>query len=285
MSENIHLHIGLGKLALGLVLGLLRPELRLVIAQRYSENWQFMRNIDQVELLNEADNVGYKHIAKVKRINKKNPITVRQILALLKDGSPVLILYDEIDGLNVLNDILDKVCSITTSVGKKGEGDIVTWLKGIRPSPECIVYPFENTEDIYKIITEHNEESTHPITIRRTIPDRICPDHKIHTSGKKAAVKIKPEEYAHIVIQSSLKECNKIFIGCEENFKEGDTGKILVTQSSEVYQYFHDKKRRLVNSIHYFLALLSYDSLLKKDIPVMDWENQYMPYLLSVVLN
>lgn len=276
MSDNFHLHIGLGRIGLGLVLGLLNPNLKVVIAQRCSEEWKNISNKDKsVVKLKLSNNVGYNKYVNVKYIdNDKHKINIDKIINGL-NTCPLLIIYDDKDKFKVLDTLIPHIFSISTSLKKvEAQMDFVTWLNNnSHLTSHLKVFQFENV--IIPELLNINSENNTSIKLIRTIPDRVCPyiNRKNNTN-----IHIDVDEYYHVVIDAPFEECEYIISNI-------DMDKILFAKSSEVYDFYHNRKRRLVNSIHYFLALLSYNSLRHRNIPKKNWSTQYMPYLLSSILN
>lgn len=259
MADNIHLHIGLGRIGLGLVLGLLCENLHLVIAQRCSKNWEKYKKLDYIELSN---NKGYKQKAKVVYIKNKFELDFD-----FNKNKTFIILYEPDIGLDALNNIIPSIKYITTSIKDENAQKLVAeWIKKEGFCSNVILFPFEN------IIHDELLDLNSRIKVVKTMPDRVCTDIKFN----KNSLYIDVEEYFNLIINTDIEECTSVF-------KENEN--IIFANSECEYKFLYNKKRRLVNSIHFFLALLSYDSLRKRNIPEIAWRYQYMPYLLSSFIN
>jgi hypothetical protein len=258
-GHPFHLHVGLGRLGMGLALEYVRPEKPLIILQRRnSSEKRWLASLHSGQTLTLRNSNSLNRYVRV-LIAGKNSTAIEKQIAV---GGSYLVLYDHLGDLNWVA----KYCaSMTTSIGDKGwRDDLGLWIKRCAEDAKLLVFPFENDAELTV-----SKELTRLVT-----PDRICAEELHYRDG---VVRIKVEKFAEIFINAAKDECVPMF--------SMDRKEIEAVQPFALYEYFHLRKRVLVNGLHYYLATIAYDRLRAKDVPFSDWHAQSLPILIEYVLS
>lgn len=258
MDRRYHLHVGLGRLGVGLVLEYVRPDKPIIILQRKnSPDKQWIRDLQSGQTVTLRNGNSLDRRVKI-AIVEENSVAIEKQIA---GGESYLILYDRVDHL----DWIAKYCdSMTTSIGDKGWSELGPWIKQCAEEAKLLVFPFEN--DV--------EPSVSKKFTRMVTPDRICAKDVQYHNG---VISIEVEKFAEIFINAPKGECSPLF--------SMERGEIEAVESSALYAYFHLRKRVLVNGLHYYLATFAYGGLLAKRVDPKDWHAQYLPILIEYVLS
>ena len=254
-----HLHVGLGRLGMGLALEYVRQDKPLIILQRrHSSEKPWLASLQSGQMLTLRNSNLLNRQVRVLIAGKSSAAIEKQI----SGGGSHLVLYEHLGDLNWVA----KYCaSMTTSIGDRGwRDDLGLWIKRCAEDAKLLVFPFENDADL--IVPK---ELTRLVT-----PDRICAEELDYRDG---VVRIKVEKFAEIFINAPKDECVPMF--------SMDRREIEAVQSFELYEYFHLRKRVLVNGLHYYLATFAYDRLRAKEVPFSDWHVQSLPILIEYVLS
>ncbi len=262
-ARRYHLHVGLGRLGLGLVLGLIRTDVPVIIIQRTSEEWDKRRpRLNGRGTLGLSNYVGLNRSVKVRWIDNNSSAIQKE---LESPGShSYLLIYSQLSDL----DWITGYCSsMTTSIGEQEE--IEDWLSRSSVSGGMTIYPFENK------ITLTGSKSKN--TVRRVMPDRICPDYpEFMESGNSMRVRV--EQYAQVVFNAPASECKELFS------MDGPVN-VISTESERLFDYYYHRKRRLVNGLHFDVATFGYQRLLDLGVRTSDWKTQYLTILIESILN
>jgi hypothetical protein len=256
-----HLHFGLGALSVGLVLGLIRRDAPLVIAQRKTGSWRSkdkeLRKLCEVGTVSLRNYVEFDRVVNVYDAAQLTSDVKRKIASGTTTSSSLLF-YSQLSELDWL---MNKVGSVSTAVGS-GQQEVSRWLDTFN-GPPLAVFPFENT--ISFTSCKHR--------VLNVIPDRICPGVTVNSQE----ISTRAEESAEVVVNASDVEWSQAF-------RSNANVRVIVVEEKELYNYYWLRKRRLVNGLHYDLTTFGYRQLAKREIPVKHWKTQYLPIVIDSLL-
>jgi hypothetical protein len=262
-AGTYHLHFGLGRLGLGLVLGLIRTETPLIVVQRDSKHWPSRRdrlNGTNCELNNNHD---FQKEVRVLWTEGAAAEVEKFIAPNLSSATPesYLLIYKN---LAEITWVTKYVSTITTALHEH-QDEIIKWLESLDVSGFHI-YPFENT------ITLQSRRHT----VCKVVPDRICGEDITYSrKNEPAKCEINVEHYKDVVIEDPQNVVFRTFV------KDG----VSTIKSGELYNYYHRRKRYLVNAVHHVVAIFGYEKLDKMMVPREDWHMQHMPIIAEAILN
>ena len=258
-----HIHLGAGKLGLGLVVPIFKKNSRVVIIQRPSDQWKHIKEYDFINLYVNEYLIGKFEVF---HESSKNSNIQSFIQKWKSKNDLFLCVRDEL----MIKNLLLASHSISTSLGP-GISEILKYLNEAEFESEVNLYPFENNKDSVDAIKEVLNSTCSGINIIPVIADKICSEKIINENR----ILIKAEPYQNIIINGATKSASKIF----KTFK-GIDSVIVATDKSE-YDFYYKRKFYIVNGIHMIAAIYGYLYLYEKKIPYEKWSE----YSLSVLLD
>lgn len=277
-KKNIHVHYGAGKLGIGLVLPLIKPNNEanneLHIITKYRDEWSKKINTDikEITLLNNADTSNkWEFILELKKLSADNSDV---------SNKDCFYLFDELEHTS---NILEKATSISYSLKYQDiEKEFLEFLKTLKLNKDVLIFPFENKP--FGINKESNEkekaEAKELKGIRKKLKgytklkaDRICGDRTFDLGNK---VNVVCEEHIEVVLNIDEGKTNNLF-----DVTKDRKSQIIFTDNNKRYQFISDRKEYLVNELHFVLAVYGYDFLLSKGIT--HWENQFVTIIQSAL--
>ena len=260
-KRRYHLHVGLGRLGLGLVLGLIRADIPIIITARTSKDWESRRpQLDGRRTLGLSNNCGLNRSVKVLWVDDNSSPIQKELES--EGVCSYLLIYSQLSDLDW---VTQHCSSMTTSIGNQEE--IEEWLERSNVYGDLTIYPFENK------ITMTSSKNR----IRRVVADRICPDYPVFKDSL-CSLSVQVEKYAQVVLNAPAEECKRLFL------LEGSVN-VIIAESDDLYSYYYHRKRRLVNGLHFDVATFGYQRLLELGVDKADWETQYLTILIESILN
>ena len=276
VNRPYHLHVGLGRLGMGLVLELISPKVPLIILQRRvsaSNNWLKdllgeLKSQTVVTLKNYVvEDKTVKPFRLLRKLNvreiDRNIQTIEEEIRNSESGS-FLLIYSKLTDLNWVS----KYCAtMTASIKDEGWREFEPWLENDAEECGMIIYPFEN-----EVKVKSTKNTIIPVT-----PDRICAKD-VEFSKNPLTLSIQVENFTHIVIKAPEQVWKGLF-----DIRSED--EVTAAASDALFDFYSHRKRYLVNGLHYYLASFGYGRLLDIQVPVRDWSNQYLPIVIEYVLS
>lgn len=232
-----HLHLGAGKIGLGVLITNISKDTPVVLLQRNSESWKILKR-EQVRVI-----VNGYEVLKIMCTERKE-----DVYADVNTGKSVLYLFDTDEEIY---EIINQSNSISTALGK----GLQPMLKYFTNGKNQNVYLFEN--DIDSVESAIEALNKHNFNGIKTVIDKICYDRKINE--RDIAVKTESDEYESIIVNDEDEYTQEIFDGIKP---------VRMVNDKEVFEYLRKKKIYLVNSLHVMFALKCYDLMLKDSIPM-----------------
>ncbi|MCF8239764.1 MAG: hypothetical protein K9J16_00150 [Melioribacteraceae bacterium] len=268
-SKDIyHFHFGAGRLSIGLVLPSFKASDKeekkyIYVFQKRREEWRKRIRIDnkKIKLINNIDyNLEFKLFGKCPRLTKNN----------------TFVLYNN---LQELKEIITRASSISYSLDNKNmEKELVNFLLSNEYiSKKVYLFPFENNP------INHNEEpelmnhlNNHDqLIFTRVKADRICIQRNFESNN---TINVECEEHAEIIIDNSDDYVKSLFSSLYRL-----SNNIIFTSSKEQFQFLANRKKLLLNELHFILAIYGYAFLVSKEI--IHWEHQYVTILQAALEN
>ena len=270
-QKNIHVHYGAGKLGIGLVLPLIKPnkecENQLIVIQKNRDEWikKIRTDLNEIKLSNGT----WSHTFNLKRISS-NSFDVQL-------NTDCFYLFDE---LKHTEEILKLATSISYSLNNQDvEKEFLNFISEIELKRNVLIFPFENkpfgTKDekgkaaLAKLISEKPNLKNYT----RLKADRICLERSFDLDNR---INVVCEEHIEVVINIDESATKNLFDISKDRKRE-----IIFTKDSKRYQFLSDRKEYLVNELHFILAVYGYDFLLTKGI--LHWENQFITIIQSAL--
>jgi hypothetical protein len=262
-TKNSHIHFGAGHIGIGLVLPVLSKDVRLAIFQRHSPEWESLTSSTTIELTNSKEYT----IKRLRIFRDDEKTTEKQIKDLhkgwLKGDSNLFILASDWKKYQLfIKDAPTISCAL-----KEGQSHLAEVLSDITFAIPPTVFPFEN--DIKKAIS-----SLSNVKVTRVMADRICVGRRIETTK----VIVSAEDSGEVVINASEADYPQLF-------KASKNVTVQFKQDEHIFDYYNDRKRYLVNGLHFALATFAYHFLSEVGIPARHWGIQYLPIMQGVLLS
>lgn len=266
-KDNYHFHFGAGRLSIGLVLPSFKTVNRddrkfIYVLQKKRENWRkrIRANNDRIKLVNSHDyDLEFELYSKCPKLTEND----------------TFVLYDH---LEELEDLIKHASSISYSLNNKHmEKELIKFLINKKYKSECVfVFPFENNpidiENDPEIIDQvKNHEELKFIGVKA---DRICLKRSFEANN---TIKVDCEKYAEIVIDSFDDDVKSLFDPIYRSHH------IRFASSKAEFNFLADRKKLLLNELHFILAIYGYDFLVSREI--IHWENQYVTILQAALDN
>jgi len=245
-----NLHLGAGRLGLGLVAPIFAKLGKLIILQRPGEKWLKIK-YDFVDLHVNSELVGHFRCL-------INPSDINAAIKAIEDEPLVLLISDNED---LIHFAVNQATSISTALGTSGLGIVTKIVEKIDSDRKINVYPFENEHDSVKDLSDRIKLVNENVDVPFVVADRIC--SKIKIFQKK--IDVFTEENYELVVNCINGDVKDLFEAKDYN--------IQVTRSSDEFRYYYLRKYYLVNGIHTILAIYVYSFLLRKKVPISKWKN------------
>ncbi len=262
---SFHVHVGAGKLGIGAVLPSLRDDRALVVVQRRGTgDWSKVAAAasDKMELYEvhaEARCSGEagQGAAEIYKAWFVCICEMKSAEEVLKAGRNALLLVNDLrDAVDLMLDAE----SISVSLGK-GQADMARALVGKDAARVPPILAFENQLA--------RELGAAPYAVDHAITDRICSKRTI-SEEEPTIVSVLSEPQLSIVAPRGG--------AAEAALKPGLLGAEVRLVDPRFIPFYQAKKRALVNSLHFALALLSVEALATLRIRP---EEQYLPVVMS----
>lgn len=251
--SRCNLHVGAGRLGLGLVAPIFSKLGKLIILQRPRKKWYKINN-DFVNLYVNGELVGnFRCLI--------NPADFDATIKAIKDNALVLLITDN---ENLIRFAVNQATSITTALGTLGASGLKTvieLIEKIDPDRKINVYPFENDFEAVKNLSDRIKLINVNVNVPFVVADRIC--SKVIRFKRK--IDVFAEENYEVVVNCINGDVKDLFEAKDYN--------IQVTRSLDEYRYFYLRKYYIVNGIHMVLAIYAYSVLLRKKVPYSKWKN------------
>ncbi len=270
-DRPFHLHVGLGRLGMGLVLELIRPDVPLIILQRgngSSKKWlEQLKARLSVTLKNSICKdkrlVPYRLCRQTTvRVLDGNSRAIREEIHQ-SSGESFLLIYEHLTDINW---VTNYCATMSASIKEEGWNEFEPWLEHSAEAGGMKIFPFENG-----VVVNSPRNQVIPVT-----PDRICAKD-ITFNERLSTLDIEVENFAHIVINAPEHEWQQLFSIRREE--------VTAAESAVLFEYYSHRKRFLVNGLHYYLATFGYGRLLEIGVPDADWRAQYLPIVIEYVLS
>ena len=210
--------------------------------------------------------------------------------ALLAQRVP---LFVSTSNINILQAILSRTSSFSTSVGPCGFADVIECLEiAERAGSDNVtrrVYLFENdSERFKKQIEERFDHEQYEVI--QVICDRICTQKKV----AKDRLHVVCEKFTGMaVIYPSRRSCEDFApfkqIGHDLNASPLKNRRafptLILTHTVEEAQFYHQRKLSLLNGAHFTMAVLAYNTLRYKGHPQDQWASMNLVEWKSDVAN
>ncbi|MGD8305601.1 MAG: hypothetical protein PVF17_03020 [Ignavibacteria bacterium] len=273
----LHFHFGAGKLSIGLVLQAIKNSTMeenkvLVVVQKRKDEWakKIQLNLDTITLKNQ-DKYKYEFALQGNGSNIQNRDT--------------FILYNKLDEIST---IIKDADSISYSLhSAEAEMELLDYISRINFNNKRIhLLPFENNPIVFKDLDDLEESEKEKLenfsnqkqkfSLVEIKADRICLQRSFEFGN---IVEVMNENYAEILINSANEKVKNIF---SPDFY-GKNKNIIFSDTPERYKFLADRKKLLLNELHFILAIYEYDFLVSKKI--IHWEHQYITILQSALAN
>lgn len=278
LSKNIHFHYGAGKLGIGLVLPLIKWDEsanhnKLIVLQKNKDEWA--KKI-------QPDNPTVRFISKSNEHEWKQDFVLGNPDFSTNENN--LVLFKE---LTDIKQLLAKATSISYSLNNaEVEKDFLSLLTEVNfENNQVLLFPFENTPFDKKI---NDKETGKQISERRMIlerqpkisevmlkADRICFSREISIEN---TVTVTNESHVEVVLNIDKDSTNNLF-----DITKNEKTELIFVSPSELkrFNFLSDRKKYLVNELHFILAVYGYDYLISKRIT--HWENQFITIIQSAL--
>lgn len=279
---KIHVHYGAGKLGIGLVIPLIKYEennTQLIIIQKRKDDWR---------KLQKNKSISTKVTTTIGTIETERKYYFKQqIQDNSKDINEIEDYIYLFDKLSEVKDILEKADSISYSLGNKFvEEEFLEFINSEKINfirEEVLIFPFENNPFGVKNSTRSERESKLTKTKLIDIPvkaDRICFNREFNSDNE---ISVKAENYLEVVLGISKEKNRGLFNPSLTKDKLLIFVDITEKEGKERYEFLSQRKKLLVNELHFILAIYGYDFLINKK--VFHWDNQYITIIQSALFS
>lgn len=289
MQRNYHVHFGagtvnsnfsfvfiptvhlLGRLGLGLVIPLLRyyaPGVPLAIFQR-------PRNDHELTSETISLNINDDTVMEFKCVTRHTPHV--DIHALVEQKAPLFVSTSNVE---ILQAVLSRTASFSTSVGPLGFDDTIQGLEIARRSRHNgsprKVYLFENDAERFKKLIEERLGHEH-FDIVHVMCDRICTQRH----WKEDEVQVVCERYPGmaVVFPSKTDDSTPFRRVNHEPSSPRRTGtlpRLILTRTKDEAQFYYQRKLSLLNGTHFTMAVLAYNVLQRAGHPSESWSSHML---------
>lgn len=260
----LHVHIGAGKLACGLVLPLFANSLRvpLCVLQRPSRDWS--------HLVNPANSKPAKHVTVM--LQGAGAVFDETKFSLLHDAlsdslcrkligdweSGMINIFALTENQAIVERILEKAKTISTAVGGKNLLELIPKYFSKSRRSKIHIFPFENKFDAVRDFRKALEDKSNYV-VCPVVADRICTERKINGDG---TISVYTEPYMSVIVHTGDAEIRRLLDG---------THGINTVQKQQEFDFEHQKKYLLVNGIHAATAILGYELLIHEGVDATNW--------------
>lgn len=258
-----HVHFGAGKLGIGLVVPIFQKNSRVVIIQRPSDQWKYLKGFDFIDIFINDSLIGRYDL--IHEYAKGQSIDL-----FLKKWNSRKNLFLCIKDESVIKNVLLASNSISTALGA-GVNDIIKYFNGLQFNPSVNLYPFENNGEHVQLLKENLYTASSGLNIVSVVADKICSE-RVNIDNKLI---VKAELYEQVIVDGATKTVTKIM----KTFKGVDIVKIVTVKSE--YEFFYKRKFYIVNGVHMIAAIYGYLYLYEKKIQYDKWSE----YSLNVLLD
>lgn len=252
-----HIHLGAGKLGIGLVIPKFKHN-KLIIIQRPSLEWKALLNSSILTL--SINSINYFDISVIHQnsIEFLNKLNVKLI-----NGESIFICTDNID---IIHHVMKSASSISTSLGD-GLKDFEDILLNLKSNLKVInIFPFENDTSIIDSIKSKLEDMNSVLNVVPTIADKICRSRLISNTN----INIEAEEFEEVFLLANN----------ENIYGDIDNNKITIVKDPKLYDFYYNRKLYIVNGVHMIAVILGHGFLDTKKVPF----NERGSYHLSVLM-
>lgn len=274
-KNKIHIHYGAGKLGIGLVLNTINKNnncpRQIIVVQKYRPTWQQKIHFSSSKMngITLQNDKGWK--MRVRLLNSND------FSSAIAENSDAFILCKDLKSIESLF-LCEKLSSISYSLGDhEAEKEFLEFLSTLRNQSEIMLYPFENKPfDVnenkigptLKNILEKNERLFY-VMIKA---DRICPNRKFKPGN---VVEIEVENHCEIVFNIDREATDDLF----DQYKMKN--ELVFTSDQKIFDFYSDRKKFLLNELHFILAVYGFYYLKNKGI--YSWNEQYVPIIQAVL--
>ena len=271
--RNFHVHYGAGKLGIGLVLPLIKPDAtssnQLIVIQKDREESEWSKKIKLKSGL-----ITLSNSDKWELEFKLHKLANDSLLSFDEGDHFVLFEY-----LIQIKNVLQIATSISYSLNNTFiEEEFLTFLSTLEFDRPLLLFPFENkpygsANEKDKAKFETIKSGFTNLKYVRLKADRICPNRLFNLNNK---VVVSCEGHIEVVLNVSTELTNSLFpIAKEQN------GQIIFADDDQRFSFLSKRKEYLVNELHFILVVYGYDFLISKEI--VHWENQFVTIIQSAL--
>jgi len=215
MTSRCNLHLGAGRLGLGLVTPILSQLGKLIILQRPGKKWLKIKH-DSVDL-----NVNSELVGNFRCLI--NPKDLETAIKEIENERLVLLITENED---LIRFAVNQATSITTALGPSGLDFAEKIVGKVDADRRINIYPFENDLKAVEKLEGKIKQINENVFVPYVVADRIC--SKIDIFPKK--IDVFTEEYFGIVVNCINGDVKDLFEAKDYN--------IQVTRSSDEFRYY-----------------------------------------------
>jgi hypothetical protein len=261
-KTELHIHIGAGRLGLGLVVPLLASARNICVIQRPLGKWAYLseRTDDQTQEIElRVNNITLRLRVVHDRVDET---LGRAAIQHWKDGGHLLVLAKNPSFLTAL---FHEATSVSTAL--KGGLPFAEDLLGLVKAQKLRnVYCFENEFKEVMEFKRRVQARDRRIKVLPVVADRICRNVRIE-DGVVPRVHVDCELYQHVYVQILNSHVRRLF---------GQLQDVTLAHDEDELMYFYDTKFYLMNSIHAAMAFHTYAKLAQKNVPFEKWGEQVL---------
>lgn len=259
-NKYCHVHIGAGKLGLGLVVPLIKDQSkRIIVIQKPSEKWKKLRNCDNITL-----KINGNEILEFDIIHESaDSASMKYVMKNWENGKDLLVITSD---QRYQKMFLEQSNSISTALGEN-LSEIGEVLRECNFNKSINLYPFENSKEDVRRLSSVLRSNIN-LTVVPVVADRICSNRNVENNY----INIQAEEFYEVIAYKINESVSELFF---------DKENVLLTNSNEEQDFFYRRKLYIINGVHMIMALYSYGYLIEKGIN----EGQWKDYALTVVLD
>lgn len=269
-DKGSHVHFGLGRLTVGLILEVLRGPRRIAVIQRPGPKWAPLRGVSKIRIRNTQ---GFKRDAKI--VYDDGGIDPHHVTREWLGGEGLLILFTP--QIAKYRSLLENADTMSTALNK-GQADRAAELRELRLERNIWLFPFENETRLSALDGSN-------ISVGELIADRICGEEpKLQLVEGTAEVVGACERWKEIVVLAENGDVWQGVFGDDQDW-------LIIARKRDEYNLYHHRKWWLVNSVHAMLAIYGYEELHAIGIPPRGrkesregWDSQLIPVVLRSLL-
>ena len=271
-KKKLHIHFGAGKLGIGLVLPIFKTaddqHLTILVVQKIRNEWEQIKDLGTVSLCNtQGFSLPFTLLTDNDNHDSVKEKWKKEDILLLTEKS-----------YNQMMDLITEADSLSISFGQAGpQNEVASLLLSLSEVDRDRVpffFAFEN-DPVTTITNLKNLPSIHYVPLKA---DRICSSRKFDIKNRK--VDVTCEEYCEVICDGTqlTTEDQEIFYGLFGNHSKSS---IRLALSDVEYFFYSNRKKYLLNELHFVLVVNGYSFLLSKGI--YNWEKQYVPIIQFIL--